>query len=101
MKIIHQGGYRTSELMEVRPTIYKNVLDSAQAVITYMRKLGLDCAELPNRILAERIIAYRFDPQEEFDPDVANAIHQVWKDPVIPKVMDEHSSDFYLMDSAS
>ncbi|KAG6876547.1 hypothetical protein C0992_012470 [Termitomyces sp. T32_za158] len=101
MKIIHQGGYRISELMEVRPTIYKNVLDSAQAVIIYMRKLGLDCAELPNRILADRILAYRFDHQEEFDPAVASAIHQVWKDSVIPKVMDEHSSDFYLMDSAS
>ncbi|KAG5720177.1 Guanine nucleotide-binding protein subunit alpha [Termitomyces sp. T112] len=101
MKIIHQGGYRTPELMEVRPTIYKNVLDSAQAVVTYMRKLGLDCAELPNRILADRILAYRFDSQDEFDPAVASAIHQVWKDPVVPKVMDEHSSDFYLMDSAS
>lgn len=27
-------------------------------------------------------------------------IHQLWQDPAIPKVMD-HSSEFYLMDSAS
>lgn len=35
-----------------------------------------------------------------FDAEIANLIHQLWQDPVIPKVMD-HSSEFYLMDSAS
>jgi len=35
-----------------------------------------------------------------FDPEIASLIHQLWQDPVIPKVMD-HSSEFYLMDSAS
>lgn len=31
---------------------------------------------------------------------MALAIFQLWKDPIIPNVMD-HSSEFYLMDSAS
>lgn len=31
---------------------------------------------------------------------MAEAIHQLWKDPIIMKIMDEHSSEFYLMDSA-
>ncbi|TFK32526.1 hypothetical protein BDQ12DRAFT_500607 [Crucibulum laeve] len=31
---------------------------------------------------------------------IAEAVHQVWKDPIIPRVMDGHSSDLYLMDSA-
>jgi len=35
-----------------------------------------------------------------FDPEIASLIHQLSQDPVIPKVMD-HSSEFYLMDSAS
>lgn len=35
-----------------------------------------------------------------FDPEIASLIYQLWQDPVIPKVMD-HSSEFYLMDSAS
>ncbi|KAF6741076.1 putative G protein alpha subunit GNA-3 [Ephemerocybe angulata] len=35
-----------------------------------------------------------------FSLEIAEAIHQLWKDPIIPKIMDEHSSDFYLMDSA-
>jgi hypothetical protein len=33
-----------------------------------------------------------------FDPKIASLIHQLWRDLVIPNVMD-HSSDFYLMDS--
>lgn len=33
------------------------------------------------------------------DADIAQAIHALWADPVIPDLMD-HSSDFYLMDSA-
>ncbi|KAG6832103.1 hypothetical protein H0H93_013584 [Arthromyces matolae] len=35
-----------------------------------------------------------------FSPEIAQAIHRVWKDPHFRKVMDDHSSDFYLMDNA-
>ena len=34
-----------------------------------------------------------------FDPEIAILIHQLWLDPVKPKIMD-HSSEFYLMDSS-
>ncbi|KAG5645861.1 guanine nucleotide-binding protein subunit alpha [Asterophora parasitica] len=114
MKIIHQDGFSPAELADYRPVIYKNVLDSAQAVVVYMRKIGLECVEYGNRVCAERILDYRLDAPSSsagananrqgevyFSPEIADAIHQVWKDPIIPKVMDEHSSDFYLMDSAS
>ena len=39
-------------------------------------------------------------PTFYFSEEIAQAIFQLWKDPVIPQVMD-HSSEFYLMDSAS
>ncbi|TFK34414.1 heterotrimeric G-protein alpha subunit, GPA3-like protein [Crucibulum laeve] len=116
MKIIHQDGFSAPELAEYRPIVYKNVLDSAQAVIVYMRKIGWECEDYDNRALAEKILEYKLDtrpaippsslphlganPQIVFSSEIAEAIHQVWKDPIIPKVMDEHSSDFYLMDSA-
>ena len=32
--------------------------------------------------------------------DLALAIQQLWRDPAIPKLLDEHSSEFDLMDSA-
>lgn len=35
----------------------------------------------------------------ELDPEIVQAIHALWADPIISELMD-HSSDFYLMDSA-
>jgi len=35
-----------------------------------------------------------------FPEDLAMAAQQLWQDPVIPKLLDEHASEFYLMDSA-
>lgn len=108
MKIIHQDGFSPAELAIYRPIVYKNVLDSAQAVIVYMRKVGLECVEFGNRIHCDRILDYKLDAapgssavNPYFSPEIAEAIHQLWKDPMVPKIMDEHSSDFYLMDSAA
>lgn len=35
-----------------------------------------------------------------FPEDLAVAAQQLWQDPTIPKLLDKHSSEFYLMDSA-
>ncbi|KAG9308579.1 heterotrimeric G protein alpha subunit [Chiua virens] len=101
MKIIHQNGFTHEELMTHRPTIYRNTLDSAQAIVLAMRKLGLDCVHPHNRLNADRIFDYRIDPSPsfEFSLEIAEAIDQLWKDPIIPQLMD-HSTEFYLMDSA-
>jgi guanine nucleotide-binding protein subunit alpha len=50
MKIIHQDGFSPAELAEYRPVVYKNVLDSAQQVVIYMKKIGLECVEYSNRV---------------------------------------------------
>ncbi|KAH9925860.1 G-protein alpha subunit [Epithele typhae] len=102
MKIIHQNGYTPEERMTYRPTIYKNLLDSANHIIGAMRKLSLDCEDPNNRAQLDRITGYQLDPEPTsvFAEDIAQAIYDLWKDPVITKVMD-HSSEFYLMDSAS
>ncbi|KII95402.1 hypothetical protein PLICRDRAFT_150105 [Plicaturopsis crispa FD-325 SS-3] len=103
MKIIHQNGFTTEERKVYRPTVYKNLLDSAQAVVLAMRKIGVDCMDPQNRANADAIIDYHIveDSMEfEFSPAIALAIYEMWTDPIIPKIMD-HSSEFYLMDSAS
>ncbi|KAF8872817.1 heterotrimeric G-protein alpha subunit, GPA3-like protein [Infundibulicybe gibba] len=102
MKIMHHEGFSSTELASFRPIIYRNLLGSMQSIIVYMRKIGLECVDYGNRALAEKILDYRLKPSDDsyFSPEIADAIHRVWKDPVIPKVMDEHSSDFYLTDSA-
>lgn len=121
MKIIYQGGFSPTELAEYRPVVYTNVLDSAQRVITYMKKIGLRYTEYSNRVcygfspffhiwlpwkeLAEIVLEYQLDTHSGnppyFPTEIAEAIHWLWKDPATHKTMDEHSSDFYLMDSAA
>ena len=50
MKIIHQNGYTTEELLTFRTTIYKNLLESAHHILLAMRKIGVDCATPSNRV---------------------------------------------------
>lgn len=50
MKIIHQDGFSNAELADFRPIIYRNVVDSAQDVVRYMRKVGLEFVEYNNRV---------------------------------------------------
>lgn len=50
MKIIHQNGYSTDELLNFRMIVHRNVVDSAQALIMAMRKLGVDPSEPSNRV---------------------------------------------------
>ena len=102
MKIIHQNGYNATELGTYRQTVYRNLLESAQAIVLAMRKIGVDPVMASNRENADKIIDYKVEAAQgwTFGEDVAQAIHQLWQDPIIPKIMD-HSSEFYLMDSAS
>lgn len=46
---------------------------------------------------------FRIDPLNTYalTDGIADSIHEFWQDPVIPQIMDKHSSEFYLMDSAS
>lgn len=48
MKIIHQNGFTEQELEEFRPIIYKNVLDSAHALVGVMRNLNIQCKNPAN-----------------------------------------------------
>ncbi|KAF9553534.1 Guanine nucleotide-binding protein alpha-2 subunit [Lunasporangiospora selenospora] len=101
MKVIHQGGYRPDELPTFKLTIYKNLVDSAQALVLAMEKLRLE-PELPeNKAHADQILDYRVDADPYFtlNPDIVNAIDSLYHDPVTILCM-ERSSEFYIMDSA-
>lgn len=105
MKIIHQNGFSDKERADYRHIIYKNLTESAQSVVLAMRKLGLVPEEPINRDNADKIMDYDVDlisPASAYcyPEDLAHAIRQLWRDPVIPKLIDKHSSEFYLMDSA-
>ncbi|KIK70458.1 hypothetical protein GYMLUDRAFT_149766 [Collybiopsis luxurians FD-317 M1] len=102
MRIIHKDGFPDEERATYRNIVYRNVLDSAQAIIVAMRKFEMDFSVYTNRMLADKIMDYKLDETTAFtlSPDIADAIHQFWSDPVMNKVVDEHGSEFYLMDSA-
>ncbi|KAH8923340.1 guanine nucleotide-binding protein alpha-3 subunit [Atractiella rhizophila] len=61
MKIIHQGGYSRDELLLARMTIYKNIIESAQAIVLALRKFNLEPKTTENRANAERIFSYRLE----------------------------------------
>lgn len=84
-----------------RLTIYKNVIDCAKALIGAMEQFDIQPEVAENRALCDFLIEYSVDPDPErpLDERVAHAVRNVWHDPCIGRVMD-HSSEFYLMDSA-
>jgi guanine nucleotide-binding protein G(i) subunit alpha len=101
MKIIHQNGYSTDELVMYRHTIYKNLIDCAKAIIGAMRQFGIEVADPANQAYCDLLMEYSVDPDPHsaLDPRAGEAIAQLWKDACIPKVLD-HQNEFYLMDSA-
>ena len=54
------------------------------------------------QVNAQNIFDFRIDPSPDvvFSSEIADAIHQLFHDPMIPTLMDHHSSELYLMDSA-
>ncbi|KAJ7192815.1 heterotrimeric G-protein alpha subunit, GPA3-like protein [Mycena pura] len=101
MKIIHQRGFDDRERAEYRPTIYKNVLDSARTLARVVRRVGV--AALPDDVaahatpLAADVLA---QTHAVLTPALADAIWHVSRVPAIERVADEQSTEFYLMDSA-
>ncbi|EDR01615.1 heterotrimeric G-protein alpha subunit, GPA3-like protein [Laccaria bicolor S238N-H82] len=95
MKIIHQGGFSDAELAEFRPVVYETVLQSTQHVIRHMQKIGIKSQHL---MMDYKIEKYNFEAS--FVPEIAEAIHQLVKDPKLHQLINEQSSEFYLMDSA-
>lgn len=129
MKIIHQNGYSNEELYPWRITVYKNLIESAQALVYGVSKFGLEfddpknvvCAHLLTvrthiahairasflykvimQELANRILEYTVPTEltSSLNPEVVTAIQSVWADSVVPRLLDRGGSDFYLMDSA-
>ncbi|KAF8990194.1 heterotrimeric G-protein alpha subunit, GPA3-like protein [Cyathus striatus] len=104
MKIHHHGGFSHEELMQYRPIVYQNLIESAQQVIAGVKELGFAYESRKNQLLAEKIYAYNLGPDNRgltLNYKIAKAIEVLWKDPVIAKVMDDHSEEFHLADSAN
>lgn len=49
MKILHQGGFSTEERITYRATIYQNLLESAQVLVSAMSKLSIESVDAATR----------------------------------------------------
>ena len=100
MKIIHLKGYSEDELYNYRPTVFKNLVECAKAVITAMQQFDIEPEE-GNKQHADFLLEYQAEsgPQAHIDPQVGVAVQAIWNDPAKAQLM-EHQTEFYLMDSA-
>lgn len=101
MKIIHLQGYTEDELYNYRPTVFKNLVECAKAVIAAMRQFDLEPTIEENREYANFLTEYTPEsgPQAHINPEVGIAVQSLWNDPVKEQLM-ERQTEFYLMDSA-
>ncbi|KAF8126837.1 guanine nucleotide binding protein, alpha subunit [Boletus edulis] len=96
-----QHGLTNDELVYQRLVIYQNSLDGAQALIRAIRRMGIEYTDPMNGVRADHILDYRIrhSPSCVFSPRVAEAIHHLWQDPILPKVMDRRR-EFWLRENA-
>ncbi|QPG94725.1 G protein alpha subunit [Epichloe festucae Fl1] len=101
MKIIHLKGYSEDELYNYRPTVFKNLVECAKAVITAMQQFEIEPQRKENRTYVDYLLSYQAEsgPQAQIDPQVGVAVQSLWADPARDRLM-EHQTEFYLMDSA-
>ncbi|RUO95602.1 guanine nucleotide binding protein, alpha subunit [Jimgerdemannia flammicorona] len=102
MKIMYQNGYSPQELFSWRLTVYKNSLESAQALIAARHKLDVKWTNKDNIEYAQRILQYHISNELSFrlSQDIVHAIDSIWRDPAIQEVVERGGSEYYLMDSA-
>ncbi|KAK3687259.1 guanine nucleotide-binding protein alpha-3 subunit [Podospora appendiculata] len=101
MKIIHLKGYSDDELYNYRPTIFKNLIECAKAVINAMRQFEIEPKLPENRAYCDFLLDFTVEPspQAQIDPKVGIAVQAIWNDPAKEQLMDRQT-EFYLMDSA-
>lgn len=101
MKIIHLKGYSEDELYNYRPTVFKNLVECAKAVVVAMRHFEIAPSTEENKQYANFLMEYTVEsgPQAHIDPQVGIAIQSIWHDPARQNLMDRQT-EFYLMDSA-
>lgn len=101
MKIIHQNGYTADELALYRHTVYKNLVDSAKSLVGAIKQFEVDTDDKHAKEMCDYVQDFSLDPDPEsqISPEFGDALTAVWTDPALGKVMD-HSTSFYLMDSA-
>ncbi|KAN0141651.1 G-protein alpha subunit [Lactarius tabidus] len=103
MKIIHQHGYTHEERIEFRPTIWKDLLKTSRRIVQVLRALhaepATDSSEAHWECIANHPTAI-VDADFSLNPDLAEAVRDLWADDMIPVLLDS-LSQFSLPESAA
>ena len=116
MKVQH--GLTKDELTHYRLIVYRNTLDSAQALARAIRDVGIEYTDPMNhvkfpshsprifihsfqQVKADRILDYHVQNNSSFvfSREISEDIHQIWQDPIMQTVMDRRN-EFWLGESA-
>ncbi|CEP13691.1 hypothetical protein [Parasitella parasitica] len=102
MKIINQNGYTKEELRSWRSIVYRNLIESAQALVQAISKLDLKFENNKNNEYAMIIKSYKFlgDSRTPLESSIIQAIESIWADTTTKFCVLDKASEFYLMDSA-
>ncbi|KAI9314497.1 G protein alpha subunit [Dichotomocladium elegans] len=102
MKIINQNGYTPQELFSWRIIVYRNIVESAQALVQAVADFDLPFELTENGERAKKILEYQVpgDPKFELGNGIVDAIDHLWKDSTVSLCVEERGHEFYLMDSA-
>ncbi|KAF2114217.1 G-protein alpha subunit-domain-containing protein [Lophiotrema nucula] len=101
MKCINQGGHTEAERKKFQPAIHETIFECLGFLLEAMRKGVLDPELEVNRSQYDFLVDYALNrkPDEPLESDVGNAIHSLWNNPCIHKILDR-SSDFDSVDCA-
>ncbi|AET41035.1 guanine nucleotide-binding protein subunit alpha Ecym_7187 [Eremothecium cymbalariae DBVPG len=105
LKILHQNGFSQEELLDYKPFIFDNIVDTGRDLINARAQFKVPLEEgcgLTQENL-DRILNYSrpAGPIGSFPRDLAVILSKLWELPSTKQLLNgEHSSAFYLMDNA-
>jgi len=98
MKIIHLDGFDEDEIEQFKPIIKSNVIECIKVLLQAAQDMDTPVASDKTAAAEKYASANAMDMV--LDPQMAEEIHALWKDPAVQKAH-ENRSKFQLPDSAS
>ncbi|CAR23113.1 guanine nucleotide-binding protein subunit alpha [Lachancea thermotolerans CBS 6340] len=105
LKILHQNGFSNEELLEFKPFIFDNIIETGKDIIN--ARLKFHATLEPESGLSEEDLqgVLNFNTPgaqlQQFPADLQKTLSNLWSLPSTQELITgEHRSSFYLMDSA-
>ncbi|VEU20415.1 DEKNAAC101300 [Brettanomyces naardenensis] len=104
IKIIHQNGFSRRELNDYKPFVFKNICESAEAIIKALRQFEMvDQLETLEGKDLDEILNYEVPMDEDSNSlkfTIAEQVKTLIKEPAVTRLFEKHRGEFYIMDSA-